>query len=732
MDTTTIPRYAPLGETGLRLSSALGNYIEIPDAVWFNGDFTLEGWVYPYENAADMQMLNFAILDETRKNILNNVSLAISDPTGNLLPNMTITKGANSSTVTSFQFIQVQDWSHVAVVLSGAVATIYMNGVAQGTQTSMQAPPDSICNSNFIGLTQGENPVAPNAAYSQIRIWEGALDADQINYYMYKQLTGKVYLTGPDCSTIAKLTGNWQMNEGYGDVVFNRSDKSNATNGVLEGDHNGPPPEWMIISALNPLQQKYLPPSSLSFSNVNQSYVSIPEGVWFEGGDFTIEGWVYVRNYISFARVIDFANGSPSDNVGLAISGNNAGKPVFFTYNGGTGYNLNSTKVIPKNKWVHICATFSGTTGTIYIDGVKSGSADNMPVPNNVTRSTNYIGRSNWFENGYPDAAMRDIRIWRGALTGAQVKEVMNKTLYGPVEFTNNSEQVTATLIANWRLNEGEGNTVQNFASMTNAGMGTLSTTGARLPIWDYQWRQFKSPHFALQFANANKNYVQIPPGVWFDGGDFTIEAWVYVIQVTDYARLIDFGNGAPSDNVGMSISNAMTGNPSLFTSSGVDYKIFQSPESLPLNKWTHLAGTFSASTKTATIYIDGKNTGSLSDMFVPNNIVRNNNYIARSNWAHAGVFPDSVNSEVRIWQGALTQEQILEFMPLSLAGPVEIKNSQNEVTAKLIGNWPLNAGEGDVAKNTASLKNQNNGTLMSENTPPVLPKWIVKCDNYE
>src|SRR5215467_1781095 len=60
-------------------------------------------------------------------------------------------------------------------------------------------------------------------------------------------------------------------------------------------------------------------------------YLSAPSGVWFNG-NLTVEGWVFLRSYNSWSRLIDFANGPNTNNVLLALSQGNSGFPVFGVY----------------------------------------------------------------------------------------------------------------------------------------------------------------------------------------------------------------------------------------------------------------------------------------------------------------------------------------------------------------------------------------------------------------
>ena len=98
----------------------------------------------------------------------------------------------------------------------------------------------------------------------------------------------------------------------------------------------------------------------------------------------------------------------------------------------------------------------------------------------------------------------------------------------------------------------------------------------------------------AISF-NGTTGYLSVPNGTWFGSGDFTIEAWVYVRSHQNWARLIDFSNGANHDNVYLALSGNNFGCPTfgvfgggLASSSQAD-----SPVPLPLNQWTHLAVTF-------------------------------------------------------------------------------------------------------------------------------------------
>jgi hypothetical protein len=205
---------------------------------------------------------------------------------------------------------------------------------------------------------------------------------------------------------------------------------SHAQHAFFRGNNNYVAPIAVATSQAN----------ALNFNTSLQNYASLPAATYFSG-DLTIECWVKPTAYTNWSRIIDFGNGSGSNNVLFGTSVGTSGKPGFYV--GGAQFQANDQ--IPLNQWSHIAATLSGTTATIYINGVASGSA-NFPVPANVIRNNNYIGRSNWgWGDPAPSASFDDLRIWNVAKTGAEIQASMNNELVG-----NESG-----LVAYFKFNEG-------------------------------------------------------------------------------------------------------------------------------------------------------------------------------------------------------------------------------------------------------------------------------------
>ena len=163
--------------------------------------------------------------------------------------------------------------------------------------------------------------------------------------------------------------------------------------------------------------------NALDFDGVDD-YISLPPAVYFNG-DFTIECWVYPKSFANWARIIDFGNGAGSNNVLLAYTYGTSGAPGFYV----EGSQFQATQTLPLNQWSHIAATLSGTTATIYINGVAAGTAT-FPAPVNITRNNCYIGKSNWGDP-YANAVFDELRIWNTAKTQAEIQASMNTELAG-------------------------------------------------------------------------------------------------------------------------------------------------------------------------------------------------------------------------------------------------------------------------------------------------------------
>ena len=210
------------------------------------------------------------------------------------------------------------------------------------------------------------------------------------------------------------------------------------------------------------------PGNTLNFDGAND-YVTANPGVYFNG-NLTIEAWVNVNSNVgSYSRIMDYANGGLNDNVYLSI---NSGIPNFVVANGTTqSSGLSAGNTLTINKWNHIAVTLSGTTASIYVNGVLENSASNFLVPTTITRNNCSIGKSNWSGGNYDllNGSMDELRIWNVTRTQSEIQAAMYSELAG----------TETGLLAYYNFNQGTAggtNTVTTLTDLTtNANNGTLN-----------------------------------------------------------------------------------------------------------------------------------------------------------------------------------------------------------------------------------------------------------------
>jgi len=171
---------------------------------------------------------------------------------------------------------------------------------------------------------------------------------------------------------------------------------------------------------------------------------------------------------------------------------------------------------------------------------------------------------------------------------------------------------------------------------------------------------------YCAVFPGGNANYAQAKSNVYFDGNSFTIQSWVYVTAVLNWNRIIDFGNGAGSNNILLSNTYGGSGKPGIYIEGTEFQSTYPGASTVLLNAWHQVCATFTRNTSgntnqgIARIYIDGQPYGS-GTTSVPVNITRNNCYIGKSNWGN----PPDPNMQggigsLQIYNGALTDAEML------------------------------------------------------------------------
>ena len=153
-------------------------------------------------------------------------------------------------------------------------------------------------------------------------------------------------------------------------------------------------------------------------------YLSIPDSEAFNmgSGDFTVECWINPDG-VSTAQIIFSQHNSDgadaSGSIALYLYTDGKIYPTFYDSANATSYHPAYTNIvgvtISADAWTHIAYTRSGTTVTLYKNGVSAGTTTlgSGAVINNST-NTFAIGRAGEHDGAYYSGYLDDIRISKG------------------------------------------------------------------------------------------------------------------------------------------------------------------------------------------------------------------------------------------------------------------------------------------------------------------------------
>jgi hypothetical protein len=214
--------------------------------------------------------------------------------------------------------------------------------------------------------------------------------------------------------------------------------------------------------------------------------------------DFTISAWVKPQAVDTWARVFDF--GSSTDvNMFLTVSAGSAPRFSITTTGGGNEQRLSGTAPLPAGQWTHLAATLSGTTGTLYVNGVAVATNTNMTLtPSSLgTTTNNWSGKSQYDADPLLNATVDEFQIYNRGLSAAEVQWLM--TSAGGTAGGGN--------VAWYRFDESGGDT-----ALDSSGAGhdaTLVTEPLGQPLYQVVTRDKDTGEVVLKVVNARARAVR-------------------------------------------------------------------------------------------------------------------------------------------------------------------------------------------------------------------------------
>ncbi|WP_203258493.1 choice-of-anchor D domain-containing protein [Hyunsoonleella ulvae] len=155
-------------------------------------------------------------------------------------------------------------------------------------------------------------------------------------------------------------------------------------------------------------------------------YVDMENNLDLNTTEFTMSAWIKRDTGTINASIMSKRNAADSEGYDLRINGSGQ---LEFSVNGGAG-TVNTTVVIPENKWHHVAVIYESGTARLYIDGVEAAS-NALPAP--VATSQKFlVAAADGFDPNTTDyfaGNIDEVRVWDVALSVDQLRYVMNQEI---------------------------------------------------------------------------------------------------------------------------------------------------------------------------------------------------------------------------------------------------------------------------------------------------------------
>ncbi len=427
------------GSTVLRFDGT-NNYVELPPLDFdFSKGFTIEVWARYAKLNHCSRIFDFGNGPAADNIFLANEALSVT-------LGIYMVRGGDRLAITTASVLEIDRWMHLAATIDAAgKATLYKDG--KPCQTGpVSLPTKTLRRNSYIGRSNwSENPFFAGRM-SELRLWNRARTAEEIQANQRRRLTGKE----------PGLVGYWPLNEGQGTVAQDKTTLGNhgkIQNCTWEQTEIPLVTEDQTQPGVSPavpgLAHWYRGESNAndsagtangtivgtvgyapgvvgqSFSFSGNGQVKVPNDSTFQPAKVTLDAWVKPSSSGVYAGIVsteDYGRGTTG--FGFRQRTND----TFWFVVGGEGYGIaveSTTKLYPGN-WYHLTGTYDGTTAKLYVNGVLEGTrAQGSPIPVNSTAGLRIGAFGPGWEcfNGLVD----EVQVFNQSLSARQVAALAGK-----------------------------------------------------------------------------------------------------------------------------------------------------------------------------------------------------------------------------------------------------------------------------------------------------------------
>ena len=167
----------------------------------------------------------------------------------------------------------------------------------------------------------------------------------------------------------------------------------------------------------------------IDFDRSLDQYFQLPSGFSDFTAGFTAFAVINFTSVGSYERIFDFGNGQANNNIFLSRTGSNPTSFTYGSYDGSSMADANIAGVIENNyNRIYSVSSPMGIGGTQVIPSIiKNGyeiiHSQLVAIPNNIIRTSNYIGKSNW-NDAYFNGNMSEIILFNKELSVIEKQKI--------------------------------------------------------------------------------------------------------------------------------------------------------------------------------------------------------------------------------------------------------------------------------------------------------------------
>jgi len=490
-------------------------------------------------------------------------------------------QGGVARYVESTASVPLNQWTQVGVTVNGSAVTMYINGVASGTGTFNGVNTGGLNSAELIGYQGAAGNTSSYYGYiSNLRVSN-----------IVRTITASTSPLTSDANTIYLTCRN---------------------NRFIDASSNG---YTFTVTGSGASVQTFSPfPTTASYAagtnggsgyfDGSGDYLSVTNNAAFDfgSGDMTLECWFYISGNASLnnstARSACLFSAFPTSGAittayDLTLVGNSSTTGTALNFGrtiSSAGTTISYAATISQGSWHHAAVVRSGSTLSLYYDGVRV--AQNTSFSGNIDSGGHTIKVGALEYAGY-------LNEFQGYISGLRV--LKGTALYSGATITIPTAPPTAITNTQLLCNFTNGGIIDN--SMSN-NLETVNQAQISTSVLKYGTG-------SIYFDGVDDNIV-IPynPVFGFGTGDFTVEGWFYFPTLSTTARGIialgdGYNGGGPYNGWSLTYLGSEGSNQIRFSRyDGTQYDYVTSGLSLSANTWHHIA--VSRSSGAFKIFVDG------------------------------------------------------------------------------------------------------------------------------